>query len=113
MAHLYANENFPLKVVQQLRALGHDVLTVAEAGNAGQRIPDHEVLAYAVKSGRAILTINCCYFNRLHRETTDHRGIIVCTQDDDIEGQALRIHEALIATDQLAGQLIRIIRPLR
>lgn len=58
MARLYANENFPLKVVQQLRALGHDVLTVAEAGNAGQRIPDHEVLAYAVKSGRAILTIN-------------------------------------------------------
>ena len=35
MARLYANENFPYQVVIALRALGHDVLTVQEAGNAG------------------------------------------------------------------------------
>ncbi|HQY93633.1 MAG: DUF5615 family PIN-like protein [Caldilinea sp.] len=35
MARLYANENFPYAVVQELRRLGNDVLTVAEAGNAG------------------------------------------------------------------------------
>ena len=27
MARLYANENFPLPVVNELRRLGHDVLT--------------------------------------------------------------------------------------
>ena len=28
MARLYANENFPLPVVGELRRLGHDVLTI-------------------------------------------------------------------------------------
>jgi len=40
-----------------LRNLGHDVLTVQEAGNANQRIPDEQVLAFAVSQERAILTI--------------------------------------------------------
>jgi hypothetical protein len=40
MARLYSNENFPLPVVQELRKLGHDVLTVQELDNADQVIPD-------------------------------------------------------------------------
>lgn len=32
MARFYSNENFPLPVVERLRALGHDVLTTYEAG---------------------------------------------------------------------------------
>ncbi len=35
MTHLYSDENFPRQVVEALRALGHDVLTALEAGNAG------------------------------------------------------------------------------
>ena len=31
MASLYANENFPLRVVKALRRLGHGVLTTREA----------------------------------------------------------------------------------
>ena len=58
MARLYANENFPLPVVQKLRNFGHDVLTVREAGNADQAIPDTEVLAFAVAESRVVLTIN-------------------------------------------------------
>ncbi len=46
MARLYSNENFPLPVVVELRRLGHDVLTVQEAGKANQEIPDDEVLAF-------------------------------------------------------------------
>ncbi|WP_445305545.1 DUF5615 family PIN-like protein [Microcoleus sp. herbarium2] len=34
MARFYTDENFPLAVVELLRALGHDVLTAREAGNA-------------------------------------------------------------------------------
>ena len=30
MARLYANENFPLPVVNELRRLGHDVLTTQD-----------------------------------------------------------------------------------
>ena len=40
MAGLYSNENFPLPVVERLRALGHDVLTLQEAGKADQALPD-------------------------------------------------------------------------
>jgi hypothetical protein len=32
MARFYADENFPLPAVQMLRRLGHDVLTIGEAG---------------------------------------------------------------------------------
>lgn len=35
MARLYANENFPLPAVEVLKNLGHDVLTMLEAGQAG------------------------------------------------------------------------------
>ncbi len=47
MARLYADEQYPFPVVEFLRAFGHDVLTVQEAGNAGLKIPDAEVLAFA------------------------------------------------------------------
>ncbi len=79
MARFYADEQFPLPVVELLRNLGHDVLTVQEAGNANQRIPDEQVLAFAVSQERAILTINRIDFIRLHRR--EHFGIVVCTID--------------------------------
>ncbi len=48
MTRLYADTHFPLQVVEALRDLGHDVLTVLEAGQANQRITDLEILAFAV-----------------------------------------------------------------
>ena len=111
MARFYANENFPYAVVRQLRSLGHDVLTVAEAGNAGQRISDEAVLAYAAQSERAVLTINRRDFVRLHRQGASHAGIIACTQDADVLGQAQRIHEVVTATGSLANSLLRVVRP--
>ncbi len=41
--------------MELLRALGHDVLTVQDAENADQGIPDEEVLAFAVSQERSIL----------------------------------------------------------
>ncbi len=58
MARLYADENFPLPAVEALRRLGHDVLTAAEAGQAGQGIADDAVLTFAHALGRAVLTHN-------------------------------------------------------
>jgi uncharacterized protein DUF5615 len=52
LARLYADENFPLPAVEALRRLGHDVLTAAEAGQAGQGIADDAVLAFAHSLGR-------------------------------------------------------------
>ncbi len=111
MASLYTDENFPLPVVKLLRALGHDVLTAQEAGNANLRIPDEDVLAFAVNNERAVLTRNRGDFIQLHRLQVGHTGIIVCTQDDNFERQARRINEAISAEENLRGKLIRVNLP--
>src|SRR5690349_12572533 len=97
MAQPYANENFPLPAVEELRRLGHDVLTTYESGRAGSAISDDEVLAFTVAEKRVLLTINRKHFIRLHRHKPDHTGIIVCTFDIDFAALALRIHTALAA----------------
>ncbi|HAZ49118.1 MAG TPA: hypothetical protein DDW76_26710 [Cyanobacteria bacterium UBA11369] len=111
MANLYTDENFPLPVVELLRCFGHDVLTAREAGNANLRIPDEEVLAFAVTNERAVLTRNRRDFMRLHILQPDHARIIVCTEDPDFERLATRINEAIAALETLAGKLIRVNRP--
>ena len=103
MARLYANEIFPLAVVEALRRLGHDVLTVREANRDNHRIGDDDVLAFATSDRRALITLNRRDFIRLHRQNSAHLGIIVCTEDADVEGQARRIDAAISAIEQLDG----------
>ncbi|MDB6167705.1 MAG: hypothetical protein JWM88_569 [Verrucomicrobia bacterium] len=113
MAALYSNENYPLGIVEQLRALGHDVLTSREAGNADRGVPDEEVLAFATAQGRAVITHNRKHFFRLHTATGgQHAGIVACTFDPDEARQAGRVHAALGAfRDGLEGKVIRVYRP--
>jgi hypothetical protein len=111
MPRLYANENFPLPVVEELRRYGHNVLTIQEAGYANQAMSDDAVLAFAATEKRATLTFNRKHFIRLHRERPGHAGIIVCTYDPDFSALAQRIHSALEQHQQVDGQLIRISRP--
>ena len=107
MAKLYADENFRYAVVERLRALGHDVLTVQEA--CQRRGADPQVLAYATAAGRAVLTFNRRHFVHLHSQTATHAGIIVCT-DDDADALAVRIDQAIAACPVLNDQLIRVNR---
>lgn len=111
MARLYANENFPLPVVEELCRLGHDVLTIHEMGKAGQLVPDEEILAVASADNRAVLTLNRKHFVRLHGTQPQHAGIIVCTFGVDFVGQARRVHTAIESKAGLSGQLIRVNRP--
>jgi hypothetical protein len=111
MARLYANENFPLPVVEALREAGHDVITVSETGKADQSWPDVDVLEFASQDDRALLTLNRKHFIRLHRQSSDHAGIIACTFDPDFTAQAGRIHNAIVSAGDLRGQLIRVNRP--
>lgn len=108
MADLYADENFSYEVVERLRALGHNVLTVHEAGQ--QQKPDPAVLAYATAAGRAVLTFNRRHFVRLHSKVATHAGIVVCT-DDDADVLANRIDQAIAACPGLDYQLIRVDLP--
>jgi predicted nuclease of predicted toxin-antitoxin system len=109
MASFYADEDFDYPVVVELRQIGHDVLTVQEAGQKGQKDP--VVLAFASAQGRAVLTYNRRHFIRLHRQTPSHGGIVICTRDKDFVALAGRIHQAVAKSPSLANQLLRIYRP--
>jgi hypothetical protein len=110
MAQLYADENFPLPVVNALRDLGHDLLTIYEDGKANQRYPDASVLTAATSYQRAVLTVNRKHFRQLHLDDDNHAGIILCTYDPDFAAQALRIHHAIEQFNSLQGRLIRVNR---
>ena len=110
MASFYTNENFPIKVVEYLREMGHDVLTSHEAGNANQRIPDEEVLVFAEKAGHILLTLNRRDFIELHEKLSSHAGIIVCTQNADLHEQAGQIDAVIRELNDLTGKLARVNR---
>lgn len=107
----YADENFPLDVIVELRRLGNDVLTAFEDQRANQKIEDEKVLKRAAELGRAVLTINRRDFKKLHEASNSHSGIVVCTFDADFTGQANRIHNACRNLPDIRGKLIRIYRP--
>ncbi|MCU0568431.1 MAG: DUF5615 family PIN-like protein [Oculatellaceae cyanobacterium Prado106] len=111
MASLYADEHYPIGITLHLRQLGHDVLTVQDAGQAGQKIPDPNVLAFAIAQNRAVITLNRKDFIRLHRLQPEHAGIIVCTFDPNWEALARRVDEAIANEGSLYGKLIRVVRP--
>lgn len=113
MTQLYANENFPYPVVESLRDLGHDVITVAETGKSNQSWPDDAVLEFASHDERGLLTLNRKHFIRLHQSGVEHAGIIVCTIDLDASALAHRIDVELRKTKDLAGQLLRVNRPAK
>lgn len=111
MADCYANENFPLPVVEALRVSGHNLLTTYESGKAGRAVSDEDILAFAIGESRIVLTLNRRHFIRLHQVMPNHSGIIVCTYDLDFEALAGRIDVELRAYSDWTGRLVRINRP--
>jgi Domain of unknown function (DUF5615) len=107
MARLYSNENFAADFVLILRALGHDVLTTSQAGQANQGIPDDEVLTFATANDLIVITFNRNDFIELHR-SAHHAGIIVCKADLDYEGQAKVLQEWLLDNVDLHNRCLRV-----
>lgn len=109
MIRFYSNENFPLDLVQELRQFGYDVLTSYEAGQANESMSDDNVLSFAHKTERVVITLNREDFISLHRKGKEHSGIILCKEDRDYRGQAEKIHEFIDNGNvSLKGRLIRI-----
>jgi len=113
MAHLLADENFPLPAVESLRTLGHSVITLQEAAKGNQSTSDSEVLKFGSTQGMAVLTLNRRHFVRLHAEFADHAGIIVCTFDPNFTALAQRIHTLIQVESPLNGKLLRVNRPTK
>lgn len=108
MTRLYADQNFPARVVELLRNLTHDVLTAKEAGNVGVGMSDEDILAFAHSHHRAILTINRRDFVKLHDLEMPHSGIIICAENTDREKMARQINESIFWVSSLSGNLIRV-----
>ena len=87
------------------------MLTSIDAGNANQGIPDDEVVRFATREGRAVLTSNRRHFHAQHRLSSAHAGIITCTIDIDFPALAARIHSRIAVTPDLNGQLVKVTRP--
>ena len=108
MSLLYADEDFDHCLVESLRKMGHDVVTVQEAGRSGG--DDAQVLSDATADDRAVLTFNRWDFDRLHRQSQAHAGIVSCSRDDDVDALATRIDQSITATGILVGQHVRVNR---
>ena len=63
-------------------------------GQANERIPDDAIVEFAALSGRAVLRLNRWEFIGLHARLRRHPGIVVCTQDPNVERQAAAIDAA-------------------
>ncbi len=69
-------------LVNLLRGVGHDVVTVNDAGLGG--LPDSAVLDFARQRGRVTLTRNCDDFHELHQANPLHAGILAVYQNSDL-----------------------------
>ena len=107
---LYADEDFPCPVVEELRRLGHDVLTAQEDGLS--RAPDPIILARAHSLSRVVLTLNRGDFELLDQSSADHSGILSGRHDKNHFGQAARIHAAL-ASCSPGRWCLRVNRPAK
>ncbi len=107
----YSNENFPIAMVNLLRAEGYDVLTSYEAGQANQGIPDYVVLQYATTVGRILITENRQDFIDLHRTVSNHAGIIIFKNHRDYAGKVKAIIDFLNEDSRtLENRLLRVMK---
>jgi hypothetical protein len=90
--------------------MGHDVVTMIDAGKTGQALTDKAVLELAGAGQRAVVTLNRRHFVRLHAVEANHAGIIVCSLDLDFNGQAARIDRAIATHPSMVSRLIRVKR---
>jgi predicted nuclease of predicted toxin-antitoxin system len=91
------------RVVQALRDLGNDVLTVNEAGLSGA--PDHVILSTAKRESRVVLTKNCEDFRELHEVDPRHFGILAHYYAGNRHLSFGEISRAIRNIDQVYGSI--------
>jgi acetolactate synthase small subunit len=92
MTRLYADEQFPRVISEHLRAMEHDVLTVQQAGNAGDSDP--EVLAFAIADDRAVAIIQV--LERFGILEIARTGKITLTRQSGVNTEFLKSLEARV-----------------
>jgi predicted nuclease of predicted toxin-antitoxin system len=75
------DEMYPPVLAQQLRASGHDVVAVLEVEVGLAAKTDEDVLAWAARHGRCVVTENISDFMRLAQQRFGHAGLILVSRD--------------------------------
>ena len=95
--NLFCDQNITLETAAFLGHLGHDVLSTRDVGMS--RAADEEVLQYAIREGRLLLTFNADFSDLRTFPTGSHSGII-----------RLRLHQQ--TAEELHPILERVLRQL-
>lgn len=93
------------RLVELLRARGHDVLTVGESGQAGAA--DSAVLNIATDTDRVLLTRNCADYLALHEQGATHGGIL-CVYQDSNPAKAMCYEDIACALMNLERSEVRL-----
>jgi len=71
---LLLDENIPPQVATELRQLDYDAIHLRDVGLKGKG--DKEVIAYAIKTGRCLVTLDADFADIRHHPVGTHSGII-------------------------------------
>lgn len=87
-------------VARWLRGEGHDVISIFEVA---RRSVDVDILAWAVRDDRILLTADKGFGDLVFRDRHAHRGIILLRLDDESPASVIRVLTDLLA--QYADQI--------
>jgi predicted nuclease of predicted toxin-antitoxin system len=107
--HLFCDQNIMVETVEFLRQQGHDVSSTREAGLAAA--PDEEVMAFAVRQDRILLTYNADFGDIRLFPVGTHAGIIrlrVTQQTAEALHPVLKSAIGQLADKDLSGKLVTI-----
>ncbi len=95
---LLADENIGLKVVEYLRSLGHDVLSVIEDY---QSAPDSKILTIAKKQKRILITGDKDFGELVYLRGLTPHGVILLRLRDETPENRIKVLDKLFKREDL------------
>jgi predicted nuclease of predicted toxin-antitoxin system len=105
----FCDQNITLETVDFLRGVGHDVVGTRDVGLA--EAPDDEVLAFAIREERVLVTYNADFGDIRLFPIGTHAGIIRLRMSDqvaEILHPVLQQALASLADRDLSGKLVTV-----
>ena len=93
MVRLLIDESTGQAVVEHLRNLGYDVAAVAELM---PQAPDEEVIAYAYREQRVLISNDLDFGEKVYRDGYPHAGVLLLRLADDRAATKIRVVTAIL-----------------
>ena len=111
MTRLFADENIPPRIVQGLQDYGVDIITTTDAQLDNRNTSDPEILTYATRVGRAVITFDRGDYKKLHQQSDAHAGIILLKQNMPLPMLIEKVAALALSQSDLKGKVHRVIQP--